>query len=83
MGLAQIDDLEIDLIVCSDLGRTRHTLLRILDSLGESKQQSLRDRRVLIFFNKYVREGSGGVFEERPIAEINTLIYNQEEDTVN
>lgn len=37
LGLAEQEGIDLDLILCSDLGRTRHTLLRVLASMGEQK----------------------------------------------
>lgn len=72
-------NVNFDLILCSDLGRTRHTLLNILKSLGEEKLASMAERKVKILFSKYVREGAGGVFETKPLSEVHDMLYKIEE----
>lgn len=66
---------DFDLILCSDLGRTRLTLYNILASTGEEKLNRLKNKKIKILFCKYVREGAGGVFETKPMDGIDEFLY--------
>ena len=77
------DDSKFDLIICSDLGRTRHTLLNIFKSLSTEQLNNYKSKGLKVLFCKYAREGSGGIFETQPISQLNQFIYEKSEEVEN